>query len=102
MEITKSFLERARFDFKKYADYISIKGERFFIRERESGMSPEVYAQLARDLLYIAVLCLRVKKYFHAGKLINHAAFAARQAAYAENTRKCVRRCELILAGKGA
>ena len=99
MQITKAFLERAKFDFEKYAGYYTIRGFAFSVKECDKGLKAEVYASMARDLLYIAVVCCRVKKYYVAFHLINSAAYAIKQAAALENIDKCVKRCESILNG---
>lgn len=100
MQITKAFLERAKFDFDKYAGYYTIRGFAFSVKEHEKGMKASVYASMARDLLYIAVMCLRVKKYYVAFHLINSASYAVKQAAALDNIDKCVKRCESILNGE--
>ena len=100
MQTSKAFLERAKFDFEKYAGYYTIRGFAFSVKEHEKGMKASVYASMARDLLYIAVMCLRVKKYYVAFHLINSAAYAVKQAAALDNIDKCVKRCESILNGE--
>ena len=100
MQISKAFLERAKFDFDKYAGYYTIRGFSFSVKEHEKGMKASIYASMARDLLYIAVLCCRVKKYYPAFHLINSASYAVKQAAALDNLDKCLKRCESILNGE--
>ena len=99
MQITKSFLERVNFPFEKYSGYYTIRSFAFYVKEHDRGMKASVYASMARDLLYVAVVCIRVKKYYLAFRLINSAAYAIKQADALNHIDKCLKRCESILNG---
>ena len=100
MTITKEFLDRFQFDFKKFSDYLNIRYGHVAVRVYEKGMKAKKYAILAAALMQIAVLCLKAGKYVSASKIIGMAHFASRQAVGCSNLDKCLKRCESILNGE--
>jgi hypothetical protein len=100
MTITKEFLDRCRFDYDAFADYLNIRHGHVCVREHEKGMKAKKYAMLAAALMQIAVLCLKAGKYVAASKLVGMAHYASRQAVACSNLERCLKRCESILNGE--